>query len=81
MFGNGIIVGDGFDHLDVELFLSVGKSWFEYNEEIVVVIGFEIYSFGEGGHLAACQVYTALDFARTVAELEHVGVVFSSVVL
>ena len=72
MFGNGVVVVDGLDHLDVELFLSVRESGFKDHKVVAVEVGFEVDALGESRHFASCQVDSALDLASAVAELEDV---------
>lgn len=76
MLRNYVVVAHRFYHLDVELLLSVCKSWLEHDKIVIIQTRFEVNSVSEGRHFASCQVDPSLDFPSPVAELEHVGVVF-----
>lgn len=65
------------NHLNVELFLSIGESGFEDYKEVAVEIGFEVDSLCKSWHFPSCQVDSSLDFARAITQLEHARVVLS----
>lgn len=79
VFWDNVVVCDRFDHLDVEFLFSIGESGLEHNKVVIVNVCLKVDSLGEGWHLASSQVDSALNFTGTIAELEHVWVVFAVV--
>ncbi len=75
------MIGDWSNHLNVELFLIICESWFEHGKIITIEVGLEMDALSECWHLATCEVYSSLNFARTVTEVEHTGVVLSLAIL
>lgn len=79
VFWDNVVVCDRFDHLDVEFLFSISESGLEHNKVVIVNVCLKVDSLGEGWHFASGQVDSALYFTGTIAELEHVGVVFAMV--
>ena len=81
MLCDKVVIANWPDHLNVELLLSISESWLEDNKVVAVEIGFKVDSFSECGHFSSSEIDSALNFSGTIAEFEHVGVVFSVAIL
>ncbi len=76
MFANTIEVLNFSDHLYVKFFFSVGKSWFEYDKEIVSVFIFEWNSLCERRHFSRSEINPGLNLSSSITEREHIRIIF-----
>lgn len=81
MFGDHIVILDLFDHLDVELLLSLRELRLQHHEEVIPIFVLVGCPLGEGRHTTGGQIDPALQLSSSIIEKEHVGVILSSEIL
>ena len=76
VFSHHVVIVHWLYHLNIELSLPLRKLWLEHNKKVLSTLLFESYLLSKSWHFSRCQVDSSFKLSSSIAEQEHVGIVF-----